>query len=77
MGKQVQIIVTSGGERLAVLPESDYLRLCDAAEELADIAAFDKAECRLANGSDELIASAEIESQLFGGSASSKDRGRK
>ena len=49
------IVTTPKGERLAVIPEADYRRLAEAAENLADIAAGDRAKRRLAQGSDESI----------------------
>ena len=41
--------------RPAVIPEADYRRLAEAAEDLADIAAGDRATRRLAQGKDEAI----------------------
>jgi PHD/YefM family antitoxin component YafN of YafNO toxin-antitoxin module len=44
------IVTTPKGERLAVIPEADYRRLAEAAEDLADIAAGARAKRRLAQG---------------------------
>lgn len=49
------IITTPKGERLAVIPEADYRRLAEAAEDLADIAAYDEPKKRLAEGKSELV----------------------
>jgi DNA-binding Xre family transcriptional regulator len=49
------IIETPKGERLAVISEAEYRRLREAAEDLADVRAFDRAKDRLAKGLDELI----------------------
>ena len=49
------IVTTPRGERLAVIPEADYRRLAEAAEDLADISAGARAKKRLAQGRDELI----------------------
>jgi DNA-binding XRE family transcriptional regulator len=50
-----QVIDTPGGERMVVLPLKDYEQLCAAAEDLADIRAYDKAKQHLEAGTDELI----------------------
>ena len=52
---RLQIIDTPDGERLVVLPINEYEQLCEAAENLADIQAFDEAKRRLAEGKEELI----------------------
>lgn len=49
------IITTPKGERLAVIPEADYRRLAEAADDLNDIAAYDRAKKRLAEGKSELV----------------------
>jgi ribosome-binding protein aMBF1 (putative translation factor) len=49
------IITTPKGERLAVIPEADFRALAEAAEDLADIRAYDRAKKRLAQGKDELV----------------------
>ena len=53
--RQPQVIATPGGERMVVLPIREYEQLCAAAEELADIQAYDDAKRQLATGRDELI----------------------
>ena len=50
-----QVIDTPGGERMVVLPLKEYEQLCAAAEDLADIRAYDRAKQHLATGADELI----------------------
>lgn len=50
-----QMIDAPNGERMVVLPLDEYESLCEAAEELADVQAYDKARQRLAEGGDELI----------------------
>lgn len=49
-------IMTPGGERLAILPADEYERLVEAAEDAADLAAYDRAKHALASGEDELVA---------------------
>ncbi len=50
-----QIIRTSSGERLIVLPEAEYDRLIEASEMAADIAAYDAAKAKLDAGTEELL----------------------
>lgn len=50
-----QIITTPNGERMVVLPEAEYERLLDAAEDAADVAAIQKFEEKLAAGEEEFI----------------------
>jgi DNA-binding XRE family transcriptional regulator len=50
-----QIIITPNGERMVVLPEAEYERLLDLAEDAEDIAAIQKFEARLAAGEEDLI----------------------
>jgi DNA-binding XRE family transcriptional regulator len=54
MAKPV-IITSPSGDRLAVIPLSEYERLVDAAEDAADVAAYDEVKRKLAAGEDELI----------------------
>jgi DNA-binding XRE family transcriptional regulator len=49
------IITTPSGDRMAVIPLAEYERLVEAAEDLADVRAYDEAKRRLATGEDELI----------------------
>lgn len=49
------IITSPSGDRLAVIPLSEYERLVDAAEDAADIAAYDEVKRKLAAGEEELI----------------------
>ncbi len=50
-----QYIETPGGEQMVVLPRKEYEQLCEAAEDTADVLAFDEAKRRLAAGEDEMI----------------------
>ena len=52
---RLQVIDTPDGERMVVLPLNEYEKLCEAAENLADIQAFDEAKRRLEEGMEELI----------------------
>ncbi len=49
------IITTPSGDRMAVIPLTEYERLVEAAEDAADVRAYDQAKRRLAAGEDELI----------------------
>jgi DNA-binding XRE family transcriptional regulator len=61
-----QIITTPTGDRLIVLPETEYLRLLEAAEMASDVAAFDEWKRRLAAGEEELVPSHVVD-RLLGG----------
>ena len=50
-----QKIETPGGEALALLPWDEYEALLAAAEDRAEIRAYDTAKARLAAGEDEVI----------------------
>lgn len=52
---RVQMIESPGGERMVVLPLKEYEQLTKAAEDLADVQAYDAARRRLAAGEEELI----------------------
>ena len=60
-----KLITTPGGEELVLLPKDEYERLVEAAEDLADIAAYDEAMRKLAAGEDELIPSEIVDRLLF------------
>jgi DNA-binding XRE family transcriptional regulator len=62
----IQTLTTSNGERLVVMPEDEYERLLDAADEAAAIAAVDRFEKRMAAGEEELIPSEYIDRILDG-----------
>ena len=62
-----KLITTPGGEELVLLPKDEYERLVEAAEDLADIAAYDEAMRKLAAGEDELIPSEIVDRLLFSG----------
>ena len=51
-------IITPGGEDLVLLPLAEYERLVEAAEDLADVAAYDEAMRKLAAGEDEMVPAA-------------------
>ena len=50
-----QIIVTPSGERLAVLPETDYLALVEAAEDAADAMAVQRWKAAMEAGEEEML----------------------
>jgi DNA-binding XRE family transcriptional regulator len=60
------IITTPNGDRMAVIPLEEYERLLEAAEDLADVRAYDEAKRRLAAGEDELVP-AEIVNRILEG----------
>jgi DNA-binding XRE family transcriptional regulator len=60
------IITTPSGDRMAVIPLSEYERLVEAAEDVADVRAYDEAKHRLAAGEDELVP-AEIANRILDG----------
>lgn len=59
-------VTTPGGEDLVLLPQADYERLVEAAEQLADIAVYDEAKRRLAASEDELLPAAMVDRLLAG-----------
>ncbi|MBB5751793.1 helix-turn-helix domain-containing protein [Prosthecomicrobium pneumaticum] len=62
----VQIIISPAGERLVVIPEGEYERLVEAAEDLADLRAVREFEKRLAAGDEELVSSETVDRLLRG-----------
>lgn len=60
------VFKTPSGEEMAVIPLAEYERLVAAAEEAADVRAYDEAKRRLASGEDELVPS-EVANRLLGG----------
>jgi DNA-binding XRE family transcriptional regulator len=60
------IIKTPSGDKMAVIPLVDYERLVAAAEEAADVRAYDDAKRRLASGEDEMIP-AQIANRILDG----------
>ena len=50
-----QIITSPGGERMVVLPEAEYERLLETAEDAADAASIRRFERKLAEGEEELV----------------------
>jgi DNA-binding XRE family transcriptional regulator/PHD/YefM family antitoxin component YafN of YafNO toxin-antitoxin module len=61
-----QIIVTPSGERLVVLPESEYAALMERLEDAEDIASTSAVLDRIARGEEELVPAAVVE-RLVGG----------
>ena len=61
-------IVEIAGQKMAVLPEADYQRLLEAAEDKADIFAAHEAE-RRRNVGEEYLPAALVDEILAGGSA--------
>ena len=50
-----QIITTPSGERMVILPESEFQSLLQAAENAEDVAAVQSFEKRLSSGEEELL----------------------
>ncbi len=50
-----QIIVTPTGERLAILPEADYLALVEASEDASDREAVRRFRAAVASGEEEML----------------------
>lgn len=61
-----QIIETPGGAKLAVVPLEEFERLTAAAEDAADVRAFDEAMRKIESGEDEMIP-AEFANRLIDG----------
>lgn len=50
-----QIITTPSGERLVILPEAEFLALCEAAEDHHDAETVGRFQEKLAAGEEELV----------------------
>jgi DNA-binding Xre family transcriptional regulator len=50
-----QIITSPGGERMVVLPEAEYERLLEIAEDAADVSSIRRFERKMAEGEEELV----------------------
>lgn len=50
------LLTTPNGERFVIVPEAEFERLLEAAEELADVAACDRARSRVENGEERVPA---------------------
>ena len=61
-----QIIVTPSGDRLAVLPESEYIALVEAAEDAADREAVRRWRVASAAGEEEMLPAAMVDRILAG-----------
>ncbi len=62
----VQIITSPAGDRLVVMPESDYDALVEAAEDAHDLRAVDRFKAALAAGEEELVPAAAVQRMLEG-----------
>jgi DNA-binding XRE family transcriptional regulator len=62
----VQIITSPSGERLVVVPETDYLDLLSRAEDAADTEAVRRFRAALATGEEELLPAAMVDRLLAG-----------
>jgi len=60
------IITTPNGDQMAVIPLTEYERLIEAAEDLADVRAYDEVMRRLASGEEELVPAALVNRILDG-----------
>jgi DNA-binding XRE family transcriptional regulator len=60
------VITTPSGDKLVILPLTEYERLVSAAEDLSDVRAYDRAKQRLAAGEDELIPAAVVDRIING-----------
>lgn len=49
------LLTTPNGERFVVLPEAEFQHLVEAAEDISDVAAYDRAMARLRSGEEEMI----------------------
>lgn len=65
----IQFITTPDGAKMAVLPVKDLERLQNAAENAADVYAYDEALRRLDAGEDEMIPSEMVDRMLDGESS--------
>src|SRR5688500_20258342 len=63
------IITTPNGDQMAVIPLTEYERLVEAAEDLADVRAYDEAMRRLAAGEAELVPAETVNRILDGENA--------
>lgn len=62
----VQIIRSQSGDEMVILPKADYDRLCEMAENSADIRAAGEILARLHSGAEETVPAA-VASRLAGG----------
>jgi len=60
------IVTTPSGDKMAFIPLAEYERLVEAAEDAADIRAYDEAKRRIAAGEEETIPS-EIVNRILDG----------
>lgn len=66
MSKQPTTFTSPSGDRMAVLPLAEYERLVEAAEDAADVRAYDEAKRAIAAGDDEFVP-AEIADRILNG----------
>jgi DNA-binding XRE family transcriptional regulator len=57
------LLTTPNGERFVIVPEAEFERLLEAAEDIADVAAYDRAKARVENGEE--MVPAEIVNRLL------------
>ncbi len=62
----VQVITTPSGERMAVLPEAEYLKLVETAEDAADRAALTDIRRRLLTGEEEMLPATLVDRLIAG-----------
>lgn len=62
----VQFITTEKGERLVVIPESEWLAIQELLEDREDLAAIDEFQRKLAAGEEEFIPSEMVDRLLSG-----------
>jgi DNA-binding XRE family transcriptional regulator len=65
MGK-LDVFTTPSGDQMVVLSLAEYERLVEAAEDAADVRAYDEAKRKLAAGEEEMIPSAIVDRILDG-----------
>jgi DNA-binding XRE family transcriptional regulator len=46
------LLTTPNGERFVIVPEAEFERLLEAAEDIADVTAYDRAKARVENGEE-------------------------
>lgn len=63
---KVQVITTQTGDRLVVIPESDYEALLATADDVEDAAAVTSFRRRLASGDEELVPASIVDRILDG-----------
>jgi DNA-binding XRE family transcriptional regulator len=62
----LQFITTPAGDRMVIMPEAEFNRLVEAAEDAADLAAVERFYERMARGEEELIPAEFVNRMLDG-----------